>query len=244
MGLLTDWQNQLLEVSPQVLPLAVLGLSLLGSPHCVAMCGVFCVGFSKQEDRSVVIFYHVGRLIMYLTLGALAGILGRTLLREVQAPLLIFSAIMVGLVFIVSGFGLLGLRFKIKTQFFHRPYGWLFKRVNNWGTSARAFSVGLMSGALPCGWLYSFILAAAVVKNPIYGALLLFMFWLGTLPALTIASEVFRRSLFASRLQGSVKIILAVMFIVYGTAVIAKRTHQLQIGEPVNEVEMCHSSSS
>lgn len=243
LDLLTNWQNQLLEVSPQLLPLTVLGLSLLGSPHCVAMCGVFCVGSSKQGGRYTVVFYHVGRLIMYITLGALAGILGQTLLKEVQAPILIFLAVMVGLVFIFSGFGLLGLRFRVTSKFFHRPYGWLFKKVNSWGASVRAFSVGLISGALPCGWLYSFILAAAAVKNPVYGALLLFMFWLGTLPALTIASEVFKRSAFASRLQGPVKIILAFVFIVYGAAVIAKRTHQLRMNDPVSE-GACHSGSS
>ena len=64
------------------LVLAVLAASLLGSPHCAAMCGGFVCFYAGSGDRRGVaghVAYHLGRLAAYLTLGVLAGTLGSRL---------------------------------------------------------------------------------------------------------------------------------------------------------------------
>ena len=48
--------------------------------------------------------------------------------------------------------------------------------------------LGIVNGFAPCGWLYVFVLASATLKNSYHGALLMFFFWLGTVPALTFVS--------------------------------------------------------
>ena len=61
---------------------AILLVSLVGSPHCAGMCGpfiAFCVGTEKQSPSrhaAVQGAYHGGRLLSYLLLGVVAGLLG------------------------------------------------------------------------------------------------------------------------------------------------------------------------
>ena len=64
-----DWMN--------IIPFAVVGTSLLGSGHCVAMCGGLIITVART--RSALIRYHLGRLLGYCILGSLAGMLGSTL---------------------------------------------------------------------------------------------------------------------------------------------------------------------
>ena len=48
----------------------------------------------------------------------------------------------------------------------------------------KSASYGLFTALLPCGWLYSFLLIAAVSSSPWQGSVIMFTFWLGTVPAL------------------------------------------------------------
>ena len=60
---------------------AVFGASLVGSLHCAGMCGGFvaCLCGGPSKVGSAHLAYHAGRGVGYLTLGALAGLLGATL---------------------------------------------------------------------------------------------------------------------------------------------------------------------
>jgi sulfite exporter TauE/SafE len=46
----------------------------------------------------------------------------------------------------------------------------------------RAAVIGLLTGALPCGWLYAFVVTAAGTGSALAGAALMAVFWAGTLP--------------------------------------------------------------
>ena len=48
----------------------------------------------------------------------------------------------------------------------------------------RALTIGMLTTLLPCGWLYAFAITAAGTASPVYGALTMMAFWLGTLPVL------------------------------------------------------------
>ena len=51
-----------------------------------------------------------------------------------------------------------------------------------------AFLWGLTSTLLPCGWLYLFVLAAAAAPNAAMTIAMMFAFWVGTLPLLSVAA--------------------------------------------------------
>ena len=60
--------------------LAILTASLLGSLHCVGMCGGFATLAGAREDggqgSGPVFAYHGARVAAYILLGAIAGALG------------------------------------------------------------------------------------------------------------------------------------------------------------------------
>jgi sulfite exporter TauE/SafE len=49
----------------------------------------------------------------------------------------------------------------------------------------RSYLVGVLTGLLPCGWLWAFVVAAAGTATPAMGAAVMAVFWLGTVPAMT-----------------------------------------------------------
>jgi sulfite exporter TauE/SafE len=60
------------------------------------------------------------------------------------------------------------------------------KRWRVRSASGAAFSWGLISTWLPCGWLYVFAIAAAGAGGVAWGMLLMTAFWVGTLPLLSM----------------------------------------------------------
>lgn len=49
----------------------------------------------------------------------------------------------------------------------------------------RAYLIGLLTGLLPCGWLWAFVVSAAGTASPAQGAAVMAVFWLGTVPVMT-----------------------------------------------------------
>lgn len=179
------------SLPPLLIPLAVFAASLLGSVHCAGMCGglVLAACPTPQSQWG----YHLARLIAYLGLGGLAGGLGQSLLSEMSILALPVS-LGLGLLFVY-----LGLRaWRGKSFDLNLPPALqrrIQKPLTRWvsrlltssflqKTGLRAPLVGLTSVLLPCGWLYTFVLAAATTGSLPLGTLVLFFFWLGTLPAL------------------------------------------------------------
>ncbi|MEZ4456627.1 MAG: sulfite exporter TauE/SafE family protein [Gemmatimonadales bacterium] len=57
----------------------------------------------------------------------------------------------------------------------------------------RASLLGLVTAALPCGWLFAFVAAAAATADPLRGALTMAVFWTGTVPAVAGAGLMLAR---------------------------------------------------
>lgn len=178
-------------------PILVLGASLVGSWHCVGMCGPLMVTLTSKGRGQV--SYHLGRLIAYLLLGVVAGWAGeRALLSEWKYVVTVPVFSMVALILVGVGWSM----FRGRAPHVSSPiYGWFLSR----GRIRNPFVVGTLSGLLPCGWLYSFVLAAVAVGGVWNGVLILGLFWLGTVPALAVAhatlSRVIRRVSSRARLS-------------------------------------------
>jgi hypothetical protein len=179
---------------------AIFIASLVGSLHCAGMCGgvvALCVGGEPLQRRSWLApaSYHGGRLVAYAAMGAAAGALGAAfdlggaaLGVQRLAPVAAGAAmILIGASAILPGSGRLR-----RCMSLPRPLACLLRRGMAAATrrpaATRGFLIGLLSGLLPCGWLWAFVAAAAGTGSGILGAACMAVFWAGTVPILLALS--------------------------------------------------------
>lgn len=177
--------------------MAVFAASLVGSLHCAGMCGPFVVFYSGTDASSgwrrflAHGAYSGGRLAAYVLLGSAAGAIGATLeVAGALGGLQHIAAIAAGIIMI--GWGIVALlRVRGLALLSHstspRLRRWVhqgFVIVSAKPPLVRAVGVGLLSGVLPCGWLWVFLVAAAGTGSAATGALAMAAFWAGTVPIL------------------------------------------------------------
>ncbi|WP_076587855.1 sulfite exporter TauE/SafE family protein [Vibrio ostreicida] len=176
----TDWLGALL-------------VGLIGAGHCMGMCGgiasVLSLG-QKEHSKLVPIFYNLGRLLSYSFIGALVGGTVSTItqigalngalvwLRLAAALFMVLLACYIGrwwqgLVYIET--------WGKKLWRFISPAGQSLLPLKS---PLHALPFGFVWGWLPCGLVYSTLTWSAVSGSALDGALIMFAFGLGTLPAM------------------------------------------------------------
>lgn len=185
-------------MTPELLLPAAFLAGLFGSSHCIAMCGAMVVLFEGQraDVRGAWlhrVLYNAGRLGFYVVLGTIAGLGGSLITKTagLEAGLAVLR-VMAGLLVIALG---LNLAFEWQTlAILERTGASLWRRLTPLSrhvlpvaTPGRAVAAGFLWGALPCGLVYSAVAIAATGGNAGTGALVMFVFWLGTAPALLLA---------------------------------------------------------
>jgi sulfite exporter TauE/SafE len=180
---------------------AVLTASLLGSMHCVGMCGplaIFASGAGTSAPRRQVMvstsLYHLGRLSTYLLAGLIAGAIGSALDIGGQAlGFQLAAARLVGSIMILVGVVKIAQLFTahrsspkpLRPSLIGKFLVKLRPVVFRLPPAGRALVTGLLTTLLPCGWLYLFALIAAGTGSILWGPAVMFAFWIGTVPALT-----------------------------------------------------------
>lgn len=173
---------------------SVLAASLLGSAHCAGMCGGF-VCFYAADGRARVwahVAYHGGRLLSYVALGLAAGAIGAgvthagMLVGISRGATIVAGALMVlwGGARLLEAFGAKWPARLGRVPAGAGPVAHALRAVAGRPPVERAFVLGLATTLLPCGWLYAFVATAAGTGAPLQGALVMAVFWVGTLPAL------------------------------------------------------------
>lgn len=183
------------------LALAVLVASLLGSVHCAAMCGAFVCFYASAESASTPsswrdaagahAAYNLGRLVSYLMLGVAGGTVGHALnAAGMFAGIQRTAAIVAGTLMIIwGGYSLvvaLGVRVHTVAvpDAWRRAMGGALLRLRGQPPVVRAAATGLATTLLPCGWLYAFVVTAAATGSASGGAMVMSVFWIGTLPVM------------------------------------------------------------
>lgn len=180
------------------LVVAVFTASIMGSLHCAGMCGAFVAfavgidGTSGGPSRArLQAAYHTGRLLVYTTLGAVAGSLGRAFDLAGEAVGVQRAAVaLAGAAMVV--FGTLAI---LRLNGVRLPSAPVPGFLRSAATTSLRFAVerppllraaltGLFTTLLPCGWLYAFVITAGGSGDAARGALVMAVFWVGTLPAL------------------------------------------------------------
>ena len=227
---LVNWLSEARSYLPWVSFIAGLG----GSLHCVGMCGGLV---TATCDKSNDVFrYQIGRLIGYLTLGGLAGVLGSFLSFKTIHPLVsIVPAIFIGLLFIFWGYqNYNGKKAELPApKIFGRIYTRLWmKLVQKNKNFTKAFFTGLISIFLPCGLLYGVVLGTLALEHTYEAFFSMFFFWLGTVPSMVVAPGVIQKIIrpFKSRLPKT----YAISLIAIGVMTITLRMVKLHEVRNVN----------
>lgn len=176
--------------------IAAFVFGLMGGAHCIGMCGgvmsalTFAIPPSMRSSArmsGLLLSYNLGRILSYMTAGALVAALGtvlspsllaRQLLQGVAALMLILMAL-----YIANWWkGLLRVEAVGKRLWRHlEPWGRRLMPVVHF---PQACALGAIWGWLPCGLVYSMLSWSLAVGEPLKGAMLMGAFGLGTLPAL------------------------------------------------------------
>lgn len=206
------------------LALPVLAASLLGSPHCAAMCGPFaCLYAGQTQQRGAWrahAAYNLGRLGAYLFLGAVAGLAGAGLNQVgALAGLPRVAAVVAGALMILWGALTIAAAYGARVPGasppagFRRLLGRVVSRFKDRPPTVRALALGLFTTMLPCGWLYAFVAVAAGTGALASGMLVMSAFWLGTLPVMAGVGLLAQRALgpFRRRLPIATAAVLVVL---------------------------------
>ena len=211
---------------------AVLLASLLGSTHCVGMCGplaLWATGATEKKPGNVTVnttFYHFGRLLTYVLMGLIAGVIGELVnLGGETLGLRMMAARVVGVMMVVMGLWQLATflpsrstqvasgntpKPSLITRLLIRVRPFIFKLPR----SARALATGLLTAFLPCGWLYVFAFVSAGTASAFNGAIVMTAFWIGTVPLLT--GLVISANLINAKFQMIVPITVSILLVVTG----------------------------
>ncbi len=150
-----------------------------GFTHCISMCGPFvacqatCVSASCSSKESLIqsldLQYHLGRATTYGGLGFISAYLSKQIAYSPIWPWIAASMLIIaGIMFLISSMP-----------------GCKHSLINISGklTYIRSALLGFM----PCGLLYAALIMAATTANPLLGMFAMWVFVLGTIPALLLA---------------------------------------------------------
>lgn len=219
--------------------------SLLGSLHCVGMCGPFALlaSYGRDQRKAAVVptfAYSFGRLVTYSIVGLIFGTLGMALNKGVaftswqQSATYTAGALMI-IVGLISLVRFLGLRIRLP-QFFSPMQKFLqraYARTTELKPLPRAFAIGALTSLMPCGWLYTFAITAAGTGSPLWGMFLMISFWTGTVPIMTALMLGFNQ--FGKRVQQHLPLVMASLVIALGIFTIGFRA-PIVVGEQTNVV--------
>jgi sulfite exporter TauE/SafE len=179
----------------------------IGFGHCIGMCGPIVASLSLSlKGRSVIIphlLYNTGRITTYALLGGVMGATGSFTLvtagiASLQKGVMIFTGILIMVMGIaIAGWIPLGSIFGD----YYNPGGLLsraFRRLSETRSTGTYYPLGMLLGLLPCGPVYTALIAAAragmeaqsTYKGSLIGIGLMLSFGLGTVPSLLVVAKL------------------------------------------------------
>lgn len=205
--------------------ITALSVGLLGSFHCIGMCGAiaFSLPLKEQNWHSKLwggLSYNAGRISMYGLIGGVFGLLGQGIsIAGFQQGLSIFLGVVILSILLFPKFlqaqkneSLAPFQFWVRRQM-----AALFQ--NN--AAYALFGIGLLNGLLPCGLVYAGVAGAIATGDGLSGVLYMMLFGIGTLPMMLLASQ-FRGFIsinIRNKMRQTVPIfvgMMAVLFIIRG----------------------------
>ena len=179
----------------------------VGFGHCIGMCGPIVVSLSLSlKGRSVVVphlLYNGGRITTYGLLGGVMGASG-SFTRVVASIASLQKGVMIltGILIVVMGLAMAGwIPLGVIFGDYYNPQGVLsrgFRKLSEARSTGTYYPLGMLLGLLPCGPVYTALLAAAragmetqsTLEGLLIGVGLMLSFGLGTVVALLLIAKL------------------------------------------------------
>jgi len=175
---------------------SIIAIAFLGSfGHCVGMCGGIVIAYSSTKIKSewskkiqalAHLLYSLGRVSTYMILGAVFGFVGSVVTFDNTTSGIFL--IITGLMMVLVGLSLMG-KIKFLTILEHSCsksplYQKTFKSLLGSNSLFSFYLLGMLNGLLPCGFVYVFAITAASTGSAFWGAFVMLIFGLSTIPSL------------------------------------------------------------
>lgn len=225
--------------------MAALTTGLVGSLHCVGMCGPLAmampVGRLPRSQRGLAIgLYHGSRIAAYSVLGLLMGTIGQgIILVGFQRPVSIVAGLFLLLWTLVNRGIFPGLTMSRATRWVVQPMTRFLQTP-----TLRAFAgMGFLNGLLPCGFVYVSLTGAVTTSSATMGAVYMALFGLGTVPALL--SIRFVPNLFPAALRRRFTLFMPIVAIALGLLLVIRGVYNPTItDETGHQIPVCHGTTS
>jgi len=232
-------------------------MGLVGSTHCIGMCGGIVSTLSLQHQSKYVrsiwyqqliqLAYNAGRISSYMFIGLIISLFTSSLLNQLPDPHQISNYIS-GIFFILLG---------IYIGKWINSFSWLesagqllWSKIEPIGRKyipatnlKQAYLFGLVWGWLPCGLVYSALALSATQIHLLDAVMVMLWFGLGTLPALLLIGNFAKN--FRTWVQHKIiRWVLAVFLIAIGTSQIAGYSifpHGTNTNDPTHQHTLGHS---
>ena len=210
----------------------------VGFGHCLGMCGPIVASLSLGlKERGVLVpnlLYNVGRVTTYGLLGGIMGLTGSftrvtASIASLQKGVMIFAGILIILMGLaMSGWIPLGKIF----EDYYNPEGILargFHKLSEARSPAAYYPLGLLLGLLPCGPVYTALVATAragmETRNSLEGFILglglMMAFGLGTVPSMLLVAKLadlgwLKRREVIYKASSILMVVLGIYFVIKG----------------------------
>lgn len=164
-------------------------LGLMGSLHCMMMCGPIVFGASQASGRVGIgqvlhgIQYNLGRTVSYVLLGLVFSLLGTVLaLVGLQQILSVLSGVILLILFLSSTNIEKLITQNTVTSGWYQHYTVRITAMMTKFRSMPPIYVGFLNGLLPCGMVYIALVGALAAPSIWLGMSFMLFFGLGTIP--------------------------------------------------------------
>jgi len=202
-------------------------VGLVGSAHCAGMCGPIALALPLRSESwftrvSGGLIYNLGRIITYMVLGAIFGLLGKGLH---MAGFQLWTSVVLGILMITMVLiPIIFKRMPSLSNIFESYSARLlsgFRNLFRKGDTKSLFGIGLLNGILPCGLVYVAIAGAINTGDVLSAMIYMALFGAGTIPvmlAVSLAGTMISLKLrvFVNKLSPYVIVLLGVLFILRG----------------------------
>jgi len=226
-------------------------LGLLGSFHCVGMCGP--IAFMLPVDRtnsfkkvSQIAIYHFGRLLAYSIIGLVFGLIGKSFyMFGFQQQLSIAIGVLMILVVLIP-------QKKLNKYHLSKPIYKLIAKVKSHlgealkrKTADTFLTIGFLNGFLPCGLVYMAVFATIATGNAFNGSLYMAIFGMGTIPLMTTAIYLsnFLKGSTRQKIQKAIPVFVVVigsLFIIRGLGLGIPYLSPAPVFDVANSTMNCH----